>query len=238
MIRKRFESGPFVKGLAADLSFFWHRKAVAGALLTCFLTALILTRVFYPNYWHLDEPELATTINSGLTPTGHPWIGAENPKIVITEYTDYQCFQCKKMHFFLRQLIAQHPDKIRLVHRHFPMDHEFNPIVKDPFHVGSGKMALLAIYATAKEKFWLMNDFLFKIAGDNQDINVKEIAEKVGIDYRELARALNDQNIRYRLKHDISQGLKSKINGTPAFFIDGQVYLGQIPPAIIKKALN
>ena len=144
----------------------------------------------------------------------------------------------QKMHYFLRQLIAQHPDKIRLVHRHFPMDHEFNPIVKDPFHVGSGKMALMAIYATAKDKFWTMNDFLFKIARDRQDIKLKEIAEKVGIDYKELAWALNDKNTRYRLKHDIAEGLKSKINGTPAFFINGEVYLGQIPPAIIKKALD
>jgi protein-disulfide isomerase/uncharacterized membrane protein len=238
MIRKRFDSGPFVTGLAADLLFLWNRKALAGGLLTSLLMVLILTWTFYPNYWHPDEPELATTINSGLTLDGHPWIGAENPKIVITEYTDYQCFQCKKMHYFLRQLIAQHPDKIRLVHRHFPMDHEFNPIVKDPFHVGSGKMALMAIYATAKDKFWTMNDFLFKIARDRQDIKLKEIAEKVGIDYKELAWALNDKNTRYRLKHDIAEGLKSKINGTPAFFINGEVYLGQIPPAIIKKALD
>jgi uncharacterized membrane protein/protein-disulfide isomerase len=238
MIRKRFDSGPLIKGVAADLSFLWSWKVSAGALLSCFLAALILARVFYPTYWHLDEPVLATPINSGLTPEGHPWIGAEKPRLVITEFTDYQCFQCKKMHYFLRQLIAQHPDKIRLVHRHFPMDHEFNPIVKDPFHVGSGKMALLAIYATAKDKFWPMNDLLFKIARVKQNIDVKEIAEKVGIDYREMAWALNDKNIRYRLKHDIAQGLQSKIDGTPAFFIDGKVHLGQIPPAIIKKALN
>jgi protein-disulfide isomerase len=210
----------------------------AGALLSCFLAALILARVFYPTYWHLDEPVLATPINSGLTPEGHPWIGAEKPRLVITEFTDYQCFQCKKMHYFLRQLIAQHPDKIRLVHRHFPMDHEFNPIVKDPFHVGSGKMALLAIYATAKDQFWPMNDLLFKIARDKQTIDVREIAQEVGIDYRELAWALNNKNIRYRLKHDIAQGLQAKIDGTPAFFIDGTVHLGQIPPAIIKKALH
>ncbi|MGD8345427.1 MAG: vitamin K epoxide reductase family protein [Desulfobacterales bacterium] len=238
MIRIRFDSGPLIKGLAADLSFLGRRKVSAGAILSCLLAVLILARVFYPTYWHLDEPVPATPINSGLTPEGHPWIGADNPRLVITEYTDYQCFQCKKMHYFLRQLIAQHPDKIRLVHRHFPMDHEFNPIVKDPFHVGSGKMALLAIYATAKDQFWPMNDLLFKIARDKQTIDVREIAQEVGIDYRELAWALNNKNIRYRLKHDIAQGLQAKIDGTPAFFIDGTVHLGQIPPAIIKKALH
>jgi predicted DsbA family dithiol-disulfide isomerase len=83
-----------------------------------------------------------------------------------------------------------------------------------------------------------MNDLLFKIARDKQTIDVREIAQEVGIDYRELAWALNNKNIRYRLKHDIAQGLQAKIDGTPAFFIDGTVHLGQIPPAIIKKALH
>ena len=69
------------------------------------------------------------------------------------EFTDYLCFQCRKMHYYLRDLVARYPDKIRLVHRNYPMDHEFNPMVKEPFHVGAGKMALLAIHAAASGSF-------------------------------------------------------------------------------------
>ena len=118
-----------------------------------------------PPYWRLAPEPLSREMAYGLTAEGHPWFGAENPEIEIEMYSDYQCFQCKKMHVYLRKLIAGQQQKIRVIHRHYPMDHEVNYIVKEPFHIGSGKMALIAIYAASKGKFWEMNDLLFEIGG-------------------------------------------------------------------------
>jgi len=142
------------------------------------------------------------------------------------------------MHYFLRQLISRHPEKIRLIHRHFPMDHEFNPIVKEPFHVGSGKMALMAISAVPKDKFWQMNDVLFDRAGKKEALNIKELAAEVGIAHQYLGRSINDPAIRIQLQRDIRSGLKLNIDGTPAFVIDNKVHLAQIPAEIIKDAVK
>ena len=90
---------------------------------------------------------------TGLTDDGHPWIGSDSAPIVITEYSDYLCFQCKKMNYYLRQLISQYPDRVKLIHRHFPMDSRFNPILKTPFHEGAGLMSLIAIHAAENGKF-------------------------------------------------------------------------------------
>jgi protein-disulfide isomerase len=141
------------------------------------------------------------------------------------------------MHFFLRQLIARHPDKIRLIHRNFPMDHSINPIVKEPFHIGSGKMALMAMHAATQNKFWQMNDILFEIAGESDVIDVRELAAQLGMDSKTLARSVNDQAARKLLQHDILSALKLQIDGTPAYVINGNVYLAQIPPEIIETAL-
>ena len=122
------------------------------------------------------------------------------------------------MHFFLRKLVEKNYDKIRLIHRHFPMDHKYNPIVKDPFHIGSGKMALLAEYA----------NFL----------NIKKLAEKTGLDFRALSYSTKDRMIRYKVKHDIAIGMKLGINGTPGYVIGGKVYLGQIPPEVLSRVLD
>jgi protein-disulfide isomerase len=142
------------------------------------------------------------------------------------------------MHFFLRQLIAGNLDKIKIVHRHYPMDHEFNPIVTEPFHVGSGKLALLSIYAAKKNKFWQMNDLLYSIAGQKKPIGTNELAKILNLDSNELARSINDRSIRHRVKHDIYTGNKLGITGTPAYLIEGEIYQGQIPPEIIKKILK
>ena len=144
----------------------------------------------FPPYWEFHPPRADAAIPAGVTAEGHPWIGAEHPVLEITEFTDYQCFQCRKMHLYLRELIARYPDKIRLVHRNYPMDHEFNPIVKEPFHSGSGRMALLAIHAAASGSFWELNDLLFDRAVGEGRIRLEDLAAGTGIDQRLLSAAL------------------------------------------------
>jgi uncharacterized membrane protein/protein-disulfide isomerase len=237
MIRKRFDSGTFIDGLKNDIYFLRDKKLTRGSVLGSLIVLPILVMIFYPAYWRLEAPQLSAKVPVGLTENGHPWIGAKNPKLVITEYADYQCFQCQKMHHFLRQLVAKYPAKIRLVHRHFPMDHRYNPIVKEPLHVGAGEMALLAIQAGTRDKFWQMNDLLFEIARGSHAINIKKIAAAVDMDYKELAGAITHPFILKRLREDIQSGLKLNITGTPAFVINHEVFIGQIPPLIIKNAL-
>jgi len=237
LVRKRFDKSGIIKGLMLDIGFLWEKKKTIPIFLSflCIVTFLLIS---FPSYWQFSPPVLSKNIPSGITEDGYPWIGSINPKLVITEFTDYQCFQCKKMHFFLRKLVEKNHEKIRLIHRHFPMDHQYNPIVKEPFHVGSGKMALLAEYAQTQEKFWEMNDILFSIAGGAKFINIKKLAEKVGIDYRALSYSIKNRTIRYKVKHDIAIGMKLGINGTPGYVIDGKVYLGQIPPEILRRVLD
>jgi len=237
MIRSRFKSSGLIDGFKKDIRFLKTKRSSVLGLFAPFFGGIILLLLFFPSYWQFAPPVLPSEINSGTTKDGHPWIGAENPKLIITEYTDYKCFQCKKMHFFLRQLIAKHPAKIRLIHRNFPMDHSVNPIIKEPFHIGSGKMALMAIHAATQNKFWQMNDILFEMAGESDVIDVRELAAQLAMDPKTLARSMNDPAARQLLQHDILSALKLQISGTPAYVINQNVYLAQIPPEIIKTAL-
>jgi len=238
LVRKRFGKSGIIKGLMLDVGFLWERKKKAGSVFLSFLCIVTFLLISFPSYWNLSPPVLSKSIPNGITEDGYPWIGAENPKLLIMEFTDYQCFQCKKMHFFLRKLVEKNPDKIRLIHRHFPMDHKYNPIVTEPFHVGSGAMALFAEYAQTQGKFWEMNDMLFGIAASTNVLNIKKLAEKTGLDYRTLSYSTRNSIIRYKIKHDIAIGMKLGINGTPGYVIDGKVYLGQIPPEILSSVLD
>lgn len=238
LIRRRFERTGILDGLRRDIGFLWNVRKKCVSLFSPFLIGVILVVILFPDYWNFAPPPLSADIPKGITEAGHPWIGAENPELVVTEFTDYLCFQCKKMHFYLRQIVAKHPDKIRLIHRHYPMDHKFNPIVKEPFHVGSGAMALLTIYATGRGKFWEMNDILFNVDRRKGTINIKELAEKVGLDHKELSNSIYDRNIRHKLQIDIWEGMKLTITGTPSYVMNGKVYLGEIPPDIIRNVVD
>ena len=236
LIRRRFGNNGLIADLLLDVRFLWHQKSPQFMVLMLVFGAVSFGMVTkFPAYWNLTPPLLSAAIPTGDTEDGHPWIGAITPVLEITEFTDYQCFQCKKMHFFLRRLIDAHPDKIRLIHRHYPMDHKINPIVPEPFHVGSAAMSLIAIYAQSMGKFWEMNDILFNTELAEGVINSKTLMKQVGVDTEGKAPKIYDPRIQAKLLTDLQEGLKLGITGTPAYIIEGKLYLGQIPPHFLEK---
>ena len=194
--------------------------------------------VFLPCILEFQSGGDHSEASSGLTSDGHPWIGSEDAPLVITEFADYLCFQCNKMHYYLRKMIKRYPGKIKLIHRHFPMDHTVNPLVKTPLHQGSGALSLLAIDAAAEGRFWQMNDYLFAHARGATKIDVRSAADAIGIEYNKLAQSIRMPRIRQQLRADIIDGLKLGIAGTPAFLIDGRLYTAQIPPEELARVIQ
>jgi uncharacterized membrane protein/predicted DsbA family dithiol-disulfide isomerase len=238
LIRKRYGLQGLAGNLKRDLSCLRNDKRQCLALFVPFSLALTGILFFFPVYWSFDHQVFSAKIPHGMTAEGHPWIGAVNPKLEITAFSDYRCFQCKKMHFYLRQILAEYPERIKVIHRHFPMDHKVNPLLKAPEHIGSGNLAMLAISAAIENRFWQMNDILYRVAWENPEIDVKKLARDVGLDEQKLTRTFLRRKVHYRLKKDILDGIKMGVRGTPTFVIDGKIYQGQIPPQILKSALE
>jgi protein-disulfide isomerase/uncharacterized membrane protein len=239
IIRRRFQAEALPIAFARDLRFFWSRRRWGIPVFTVFGTGLVMVASWFPAYWEIQPPGATADIKTGITADGHPWIGAVNPELEIVEFTDYQCFQCRKMHRYMLELLARHPGKIKVVQRHFPVDHEFNPIVNEPFHVGAGRMALLAIHAAYHGKFAEMNDWLFfKAARLPGPIRLVEAAAVTGLEVNQLSAALQHDPYRLILKKDIHEALKLGIVGTPSYLIDGRVYKGNLPAEVLKPVLK
>lgn len=194
----------------------------------------------FPAYWNYQFSDSTYKLPTGVTEEGHHWIGSANPALTIEEFTDYQCFQCRKNHYFLRQLMSKNPEHIRLIHRHYPMDNEFNSIiVPQPFHVGSGKMALIALAAGKYDKFWEMNDLLYEVARNKEkEIDLKALAKQIGIAPEEFAATVYSAATLHKLQIDIREGLRNNIIGTPSYLSDGQVFIGSLPAKIFEGVLQ
>ncbi len=235
LVRKRYKSEGFLSAIRLDVKYIAGFPK-AAFLMSLFFSAGVLSMLFYfPPYWKLAPPMLSKDIPSGLTEEGYPWIGAENPELEIVEFADYQCFQCKKMHSFLRGIVQSRPSKIRLIHRHFPMDHKINPLVDKPFHSGAAKLAILSIFAAERGKFWEMNDLIFNETHQTDVLDIRFFAEKTGLDPEELGKALRDFRLWVKLRKDILDGMRKGLTGTPGFIIDGKVYIGHIPPEVLAR---
>lgn len=233
LVRKRYAVSGVTASLWRDVEFLWEQRRKSAPAFGLFAVLFVAVSLATPAYWQLslatDLPDLPT----GMTADGHPWIGAIDPELEIVEFADYQCFQCKKMHYMLRQLVAEQPTRLRLVHRHFPMDGQVNPIVHEPLHAGAGKLAMLAIYAAARGKFWEVNDLLFDSAGAIKGIDTGQIAAQTGLDIGHLAAALKDPRVSLKLRQDIIDGIRLGVTGTPTYVIDGKLYVGNIPPEVL-----
>lgn len=235
LIHKRFENRSIASGIYLDIKWIRKHKKKSARFLGGVAGMVLLLIFFTPHYWEMQALPLGSELSQGITAEGHPWIGASNPRLEITEFTDYQCFQCKKMHFYLREFMATYPDTIRLIHRNFPMDHLYNPMVKEPYHIGAGKMALFSLYAVKHDKFWEVSDFLFNINTQNGHFNIREMARTAGFDVMEFANSVNDRVLQQKLRADILEGIRLGINGTPGYLIEGNVYVGHVPADIINS---
>ena len=234
-VNKRFGDSSLIKGVARDVSFLRYKKKVFFSVFAVFLITSACLIIWMPRYWNVEFPPISNSLHNGVTEDGHPWIGAENPEVVIVEFSDYLCSQCRSKHSHLRKLIFEHSDRIRLIHRHFPMDHKINPIVKQPFHKGAAKLALLSIFATQQDKFWKINDILFNLPGNTETVNIPNLLDKTGLKHNKISAIFKDKSVVDHLKKDILAGLKHGLTGTPGFVIDGKVYQGHIPPNILKR---
>ncbi|MCF8111448.1 MAG: DsbA family protein [Desulfobacteraceae bacterium] len=238
LVRRRFPEKGFFSSLIKDLKYLWDLKKKCAYAFSPLVVLAVLLVVFFPSYWRFELPEVSADLATGVTEDGSAWIGAEDPELVITEYTDYMCFHCKKMHAYMRRIVEENPDKIRLVHKHFPMDHGYNPIVNSPYHEGSGKLAVASASALYEGKFWEMNDRLYDIPRGAKTLDVRKLAEQTGVDFNRLVIAPKIKKLRYIVKRDIAEGIKLGITGTPAYVIGGEVYQGRIPVKVIKKAME
>ena len=228
----------------------WRR--VAPLLGTAGALALILMLV-YPRYWEAPGEMVATAeaapaasssscadesaVVTGVTDDGHPFIGARHPLVTVVEYSDYQCPHCSRAHRQIRTLTRAHAGKVRLVHRHFPLDETCNPIVKRRFHPHACYYSLLAICAAEQDKFWAANDYLYDHGRDSEPAGPEALARELSLDLAELNDCI-EHRARSTLDADIAAGLKLRIRGTPTFDVEGELHTGALPAEVLVPFLG
>jgi len=233
----RLETG-IVKAVIDDVRALFSRSALSGILAACGLAVLALLLVFYPAYWKLPVRQGPGGLATGFTKEGDPWIGATEPDVTIVEFSDYECPHCRRAHSRVRELISANPDRMRLVHRHYPLDMKCHPIIKSRFHDYACVAARAAICAGEQEEFWKMNDRLFQNRENLDEQAIREIASQISIDMEEFNVCLNSAKTKNHLQRDIRDGMKLGIRGTPTYKLGQRTYGGMIPPEVINKALK
>jgi serine/threonine protein kinase/protein-disulfide isomerase len=186
-----------------------------------------------------SSPPPANYGDSGIDSDGHQWIGSEDAKMVIHEFTDYECPYCPKAHMKVRRLLSSHPGKIRVIHRHYPLDQACNPTIERPFHQRACELSKIAICAGRQGRFWEMDDFLFQHADEirTKGLGAMEVAKRLELNPDDFRYCMDDSTVLEEIGRDVEGGITHELKGVPAFLIDGKVYYGKIPDEAVQLQL-
>jgi protein-disulfide isomerase len=146
-----------------------------------------------------------------VAPADHA-LGDEHAAVTLVEYGDYECPHCGRAHPVVKAVRKHFGKQLRFVYRHFPLT-QIHPHAESAAEAGE--------FAGVNRRFWEMHDRIF----ENQDRLgiplLTELAEELGLSSEDLAAALQDREFAPVVKEQFLGGVRSGVNGTPTFFING-----------------
>jgi protein-disulfide isomerase len=138
--------------------------------------------------------------------------GAADAPITLVEYGDFECPYCAAAHPQVKRVEQHFGTKLRFAFRHFPLS-QAHPLAEPA--------AEAAETAGAHGRFWEMHDGLYENREEFGAPLFFALAEALAIPDSELRTALTSQQYAAKIRSDFLSGVRSGVNGTPTFFING-----------------
>jgi len=160
------------------------------------------------------RPSLAVPV----TERDHSQGGPDAP-VTLVEYGDYECPYCGKAYPIVKEIQQQMGDALRFVFRNFPLN---------TIHAQASVAAQAAEAAGAQGKFWEMHDLLYENHDKLADVDMRQYALKLGLEIYHFEADLSSERFAERVRQDFRGGVRSGVNGTPTFFINGARFNGPL----------
>jgi protein-disulfide isomerase len=144
--------------------------------------------------------------------------------VTLVEYGDYECPHCGRAHPIVQAVQARLGDRLRFVFRNFPLT-EIHP---HALHAAEAAESVGAQLGDAG--YWRMHDAIFEHQQDSRtalsDRHLAQYAAAVGAEPDRVLRDLEADAHVARIEADFTGGVRSGVNGTPTFFVNGVRYDG------------
>lgn len=176
------------------------------------------------------------TLRPDVTDADHVQGRADAP-VTLVEYGDFECPFCYRAHPIILELQRELGDKLRFVFRNFPLG-EIHP---HALHAAAAAECVAA--RTGAKAYWTMHDELFDHQQDSSDAlddpHLVAYAAAAGTDRVQVERDLASDAYAERVHADFMSGVRSGVNGTPTFFVNGVRFDGDwTNPAIFRATLE
>jgi len=171
-----------------------------------------------------------TADNIDVDPGKSPMRGQENAPVTIIEWADFQCGYCQQMAFSLKAALSKVPTAFKYHFKNYPLT---NCSSNEGTVHRSCAAAIAFECAKDQGKAWEMHDMLFTNNHALEDDQLYQYSNMLGLDVETFRSCLKDPKAHERLKADVEQGMKLKIESTPTWYINGSRQVGPVTPNVI-----
>jgi protein-disulfide isomerase len=155
--------------------------------------------------------------------------GADDAPVTLVEYGDFECPSCGAAYPVVEAVRRKMGSGLRFVFRHFPLTQ---------MHPYAMHAAEAAEAAGAQGKFWQMHGLLFEHQDALEDADLARYAKALHLDVGRFNGDLTSEAHVARIREQVGSGIRSGVNGTPTFFINGVRYDGSWEGADLLAALE
>jgi len=138
--------------------------------------------------------------------------GPADAAVTLVQYGDYECPYCGAAYPIIKQVQARMGERLRFVFRNFPITTS---------HPHAEQAAEAAEAAATQGRFWEMHDLLYENQERLRDQDLRGYAETLGLDLDLFDMELAERVHAERVREDFMSGVRSGVNGTPTFYING-----------------
>ena len=146
-------------------------------------------------------------------------LGPANARVTLVEYADFECPHCGAVYPLVQAARKAFGGNLRFVFRHFPLRSSH------PHALAAAK----AVEAAGEQgRFWEMHDRLFQRQTELADADLRRHAGELGLDLERFERSLGARDHEVRIREDLASAAESGARGTPALFINDDLYQGPL----------
>ena len=148
---------------------------------------------------------------------GKPFKGSATAKVLIVEYSDFQCPVCGRAYPINKAIVNEYGQRIKFVYKHFPIR---------SIHPFAQKAAEASECANDQGKFWEMHDRMFE---NNEALDVsslKQYAADIGLDTSKFNQCLDSGAKAGLVNDELGEGTALGVDATPTFWVNGKWYRG------------
>jgi protein-disulfide isomerase len=162
-----------------------------------------------------------------------PVKGAENAKVTIVEYSDFQCPFCKRGTDIIPQILKEYDGKVKIAYKQLPL----------PIHNWAKDAAIASVCADQQgnDKFWELHDLLFEnqtnLTAENAKEEINGFAKKIGLNTDAFDKCLASPEAAKKVQNDSEEARSIGVSSTPTFVVNGMIVPGANPQGL-KSAID